>query len=610
VLRRLLALSVLWLAACHREPLHSDTGSPPSPDTDAPDPDTDTDTDSPTDSDPPPDTDVPEPLCDREVPADVEVPADPMCLGEDLARPTDLDVAWSTPTYVTWGWTTGRSTDWDAVGGIDARDAMDIWANGAGLTRFEHDGTLVDQFLPTQSVSSAAVGDLDSGRVGTEVVTNGERDRASGGGYVSGLLDEGGPYDDAELEGNVWIADLEGDGAVEILVGSAICDADLDVIAWLEGHDAETGAVVITGDLDRDGMAEVIAGSSSGGLEVFDATGTRLAACAGAEGTWTAWTPAVGNLDADPDGEIVAAREGELVVCDASGSAIASGATDLVQPATIGVAQLDGDPEPEIVVNDPYALFVFEHDLTEKWRWSAMSSWAGYPFSLADLDGDGVHEIVVLAIDDLVVLDSEGAPILSEALGAPGGGMWAAPVVADVDADGRAEIVAGSANETMLFEDEHGGFYTRGAEIPWPGGGHFPGDRRADGSVPPPEAFWEVDNAWQGLPAGRPPVPDLDVTIVGVCEEACDAAVVTVRVDNVGAARVTDVEVALRDAGGVEIGRSTLAGPLDPGEGRHVVLEVAAVAVRDGLEALADPDDHVPECDDPAQARWDASSCP
>ena len=106
-------------------------------------------------------------------------------------------------------------------------------------------------------------------------------------------------------------------------------------------------------------------------------------------------------------------------------------------------------------------------------------------------------------------------------------------IVTDIDGDGRAEILVGGKNPSLVVLDNAaGGWPVRGAEDWWPGMDHFPGDRAIDGSLPPGSAtHWlgEGTNVWQGLQAGPPDLPDLGVE-AEACSDDCETTLVLAQV--------------------------------------------------------------------------------
>lgn len=111
--------------------------------------------------------------------------------------------------------------------------------------------------------------------------------------------------------------------------------------------------------------------------------------------------------------------------------------------ASVAVGDIDNDGKPEIVACDSTGsrLIAFEHDGTFKWRspYLEVIYW-GAP-SLADLDHDGVPEIIM----GRQVLNSNGT-IRWTGAGGRGtqGGIGPLSLAADINMDGNPEVVAGN----------------------------------------------------------------------------------------------------------------------------------------------------------------------
>jgi hypothetical protein len=271
----------------------------------------------------------------------------------------------------------------------------------------------------------------------------------------------------------------------------------------------------------------------------------------------------------------------------------ACAALGTMEPVMLAVAELDGDPEPEILVNDDYVgLFALETDLSIKWTWSLGTRYGiYYPFSVADLDNDGLHEVLVHADEDLRVLGPDGVERTAVNIADDWYGCATSqPIVADIDGDGLAEILLAD-QDLVVVTNGDGGWTLPEADHPWSGLDRFPGDRTVDGGVPAPTAWWTDpgQNVWQGLPAGGVGTADLGVDIVDVCVDDCEGdAVVTVQVANSGMAAVVEamtVEVWSIDSAEL-LATTELPPTLGAGVTRSVVVEVPAARLVEGRDSL------------------------
>ena len=296
------------------------------------------------------------------------------------------------------------------------------------------------------------------------------------------------------------VADLDGDGVVEIISGGdEVYVMHADGTEYLDGdRDLRTVGVFsnvstllgfwappAVGDLDGDGRLEVVAVSFSEGLMyVWDSAGRVRKgwpqSTGNPDGSWVYGAPTLLDVTGDGNLEVLTHSESALYAFDADGRELRDGDND---PSTHGVffktnskfsyaspagQDIDNDGRAEVVVatrrGDVYVLddtgtpfpgfpVSYNHDITSS------------P-ALADLTGDGQPEILFAVRDSLIfeVIQLDGSPL--EGWGMPvlvNQDYDSSPAVADIDNDGDLEV-AFMSGKSELFLWHHDG--TRVAGFP------------------------------------------------------------------------------------------------------------------------------------------------
>ncbi len=397
------------------------------------------------------------------------------------------------------------------------------------------------------------------------------------------------------------VSDMDHDGSPEIIAGRVIFNSDLTtrgVGAYGRGCEFYMGnemyglgAQPAVADLDLDGQEEIISGDV-----MYDADAQVVGWVSGASEGATA----VGNFDDDPEGEFVRVSMNLIEAYDTDGSVLWGPltypeATGLSIPA---IGDIDGDGKPEVVVaaGDAFVALNAE-DGSLLWAQDAHDTSGATGASIFDFDADGVPEVVYVDEVEMIAFNGADGAVKFRSTDHASPTMDDYPVIADVDADGHAEIVVA-----------HGG---------WTSGISVYGD--AANSWAPARKVWNqyeytITNINDDLSVPVSAVPnftvynsflsalaiapgarldaELEGEIVGVCLDDCDIG--TLRV--VGLAKNTGVseapagiQIALYGRGGEPdrlLATARLADAIPSGRTSAGILFDVPGADLDGVDSL------------------------
>jgi hypothetical protein len=282
--------------------------------------------------------------------------------------------------------------------------------------------------------------------------------------------------DPVNLDSSPALQDLDGDGDLEIVVGS------LDGGVYIVHHRGDlfasdgftwpkrtAGAIQTTpalADIDGDHRIEVVVGSHDGMLHAWNLDGTPVA------GLWPLTigyhvisSPAIGDIDNDGGLEIVhGADDGAIHAWNHDGSSVAGAwpfeLTSIPLPtwSSPALADLDGNGDLEILASgDQRHMEALDHDGTRFPGWDRYESiqfmWA------SPVVGDIYHnpgpEVAAATnffeepahwspFNRLVVFGADGSPVDGIAGYIDGLSIYGTPLITDLERDGRPEIVVGS----------------------------------------------------------------------------------------------------------------------------------------------------------------------
>jgi hypothetical protein len=336
--------------------------------------------------------------------------------------------------------------------------------------------------------SSPTVANLDGqndivvGTLGSNVTALHGSDGSGVGGFPAGT--EGHP-----IASSPSVADTDGDGKPEIFIGAGTADAGQNHgglysfgaagnTRWVfHPTDADTGQLAVhsspaLGDVNNDGTADVTAGAL--GLQMWSVNQGG-----GANGGWPFYTddtvfssPALADVNGDGQTDIIIGGDatpggpvdhqgGIMRAISGNGQLLWSFFTDEQLRSSPSVGDIDGDGKPEIVfgtgnywalhggASDSTKVFVLNMNGTLKWSIDLGGYTVGSP-ALADVNGDGRLDIVegtlgspgntnggrVFAIDGMSHAAMAGWPVQ-----VPGGVVIGSITTADFNNDGAQDVL-------------------------------------------------------------------------------------------------------------------------------------------------------------------------
>lgn len=416
--------------------------------------------------------------------------------------------------------------------------------------------------------------------------------------------------------GGISLADLDPPGVdprPEILCGRRVFNFD-GTLRWdgTGGTGGQgLGGLSYAADLDLDGRPEVVAGNT-----IYSSTGAIRATLAMVGDGYSA----AGNFDADPQGELVTVNNGGVWLHNHDGTriwgpiAIPGGGSG--GPPTI--ADFNGDGLRDIGVAGSTRYCVFDRTGALLWQRTIRDTSSNRTgSSVFDFEGDGRADVVYR--DEVRLFAFDGATGADKFPGIPMSSCtWSEYVlVADVDADGHADIVA-TANNNCGFGPQRGLYVIQNRNNDWVG------TRRVwnqhayaitnindDLSVPPGGTMntnWLFpaarphNNFRQNLPGtGLDPLasPDLTSSFIRFVCNGPDTTI-TARIGN-GGPITTGTNAAVVAfyhgdpmAGGTLLGTQPV-GAISPGEFRDISLTVnQPITMR--VFVVADPGAAIAEC--------------
>ena len=341
------------------------------------------------------------------------------------------------------------------------------------------------------------------------------------------------------------IANLDGKGLPEIIVGSAILDAEGNLLGRGDfgRGGGNLGSTSFAADVDQDGSQEVIVGNA-----IYDIEGNAIWSNGESDGF-----PAIADFDRDGVPEIVVSSNGTLRLQNAlTGEVIWTVELNGNESGPPTIADFDGDYIPDIGVVTKNRFSMLNSEGALIWEQTITDPSGFLASSAFDFEGDGLPEVLLIDENRLWILGGTNGNRKVESAEHSSSTELEYAIVVDVDNDGEAEIVAPNMPENGGPDGPNSGVSTYGAiddnwrpaRKIWNQHAYSITNVNDDGTIPDtPAANWETFNNFRtgDIHANSGLVmPDLTATIQDLCEFECDAGRIAawVSVSNVGMADI------------------------------------------------------------------------
>ena len=309
-------------------------------------------------------------------------------------------------------------------------------------------------------------------------------------GFTANVIGQGGqPIWDVQKAAGVQFADFDQDGQTELFIGNQVFNAltgailaepptKANVNNWPKGSPSGDDYIPSAADVLPDSFCptcsglEIVAGNTIYAVDLTNPTANAaitIAAQMTPIATYGDGFTSIADWDGDDSLDVIVTaytggasqiyiwnpRTQALVTQDQLGNAMPAGLTTVVSGRQCGratVADFDGDGINELAIVSRNRLKLYESDLSLKWERTDFTDPSSLTSATAfDFEGDGNVEVVYRDDNQLRILDGVTG-VTKDSLGCSSGTRVEMPVIADVDADGQAEIAVTCGDDLVVYE--------------------------------------------------------------------------------------------------------------------------------------------------------------
>ncbi len=255
--------------------------------------------------------------------------------------------------------------------------------------------------------------------------------------------------------------DVTGDGKTDVIVPSS-CNPITFCFRGTDGHiiwqvnTRGSDSPPVIADLDKDGQPEILHGEFGGWVRCINASaGTTQWDLLIDADSWVQTAPTIVDVNADEQLDFVVATWGfsnnsAYYAYDGFTRALlwSMPMDDYVYHGT-GVADLDGDSKPELVVGDYSGkLHVFNaEDGSYAWSYQA-GYYIGAPPAIGDINGDKICEVIIISYYKVIALTNQGSLFWQYDI-PDYGQAFRGVALADITNDSIPEVIFGSSNGSV-----------------------------------------------------------------------------------------------------------------------------------------------------------------